>query len=241
MTVVSPLTGGPLDAVVLDWGGTLTEHVEVELIDMWRVAAERIDPGRAAELTDQLIAIEAAAWAKTTTTMRSSRLMDLLLEAGHVLDVDVAEAVLHAAQEAHLDAWTPSIRHRTDAVPTLRRLREAGLKVGMLSNTHWPRSFHEQFLERDGLDGLIDVRLYTSEIDWVKPHIQPFATVVQRLRVPMERCVFVGDRPIDDIQGAVEAGMSAVWVRNDHTPGDPSDAHAVIDALSELPGVLGLA
>ena len=57
----------------------------------------------------------------------------------------------------------------------------------------------------------------------------------------MERCVFVGDRPIDDIQGAVEAGMSAVWVRNDHTPGDPSDAHAVIDALSELPGVLGLA
>ena len=64
---------------------------------------------------------------------------------------------------------------------------------------------------------------------------------LQRLRVPMERCVFVGDRPIDDIQGAVEAGMAAVWVRNDHTPGDPSDAHAVIDALSELPGVLGLA
>jgi FMN phosphatase YigB (HAD superfamily) len=50
--------------------------------------------------------------------------------------------------------------------------------------------------------------------------------------------VFVGDRPIDDIEGAGNAGMFTVWIANDYAPGDGSSADAVIEDLRELPAVL---
>lgn len=229
-----------LRAVAFDWGGTLAIHADVELRDLWRAAATELhdDPAAVERLTDALVEVERAAWAETTTTMRSSRLMDLLREASHRLDLDVAEAVLHVAQEAHLDAWTPSIAHRPSAPDVLRALRQRGLVIGLLSNTHWPRAYHEHFLERDGLVELIDVRVYTCEHDWVKPHPDAFAEVLTSLGTTAAETVFVGDRPIDDIQGAKEVGMRAVWVRNGHAPGDPSAADAVIDDLDELPDLL---
>lgn len=224
--------------MLLDWGGTLAVHVPVELIDLWRAAAHELAPDDVEAMTRALVAVETASWGRTTSTMRSARLMDLLREASDEVGLDVAAAVLATAHDAHLDAWTPTIRHHPHAASVLRDLRSTGLRIGLLSNTHWPRAFHEQFLARDGLADLIDQRLYTCEIDWIKPHPEPFRMLAQRLGVPAEACVFVGDRPIDDIQGAVGAGMRAVWIVNDHAPGDPSAAHATIEDLTELPALL---
>lgn len=235
---VGAVVAGDVAAVLFDWGGTLAVHVPVELIDLWRAAAQTLAPHDVEGMTRVLVAVEAASWARTTTTMRSARLMDLLREASDEVGLDVAAAVMTTAHDAHLDAWTPTIRHHPSATSVLREVRAAGARVGLLSNTHWPRSFHEQFLARDGLDPLIDQRLYTCEIDWIKPHPVPFRMLAERLGVAPEACVFVGDRPIDDIQGAVGVGMRAVWIANDHAPGDPSAAHATIEDLAELPALL---
>ena len=87
------------------------------------------------------------------------------------------------------------------------RLRERGLRIGLLSNTHWPRAFLERFLERDGLAGLIDVRLYTSEMPFQKPHPTAFRAALDALEVDdPSTAVFVGDRPWDDISGASGVG-----------------------------------
>ncbi|CAN5453849.1 hypothetical protein BH23ACT9_BH23ACT9_08950 [soil metagenome] len=225
-------------AVLFDWGGTLAEHPQAELEDLWRAAAGVLAPGAKESMVAALIAVETRAWARTTTTMRSTRLMDLLREAGDELDVDVAEAVIEVAHDAHLDAWTATIHHKPSAAGVLGAMREAGLRTGLLSNTHWPRSFHERFLERDGLSDLIEQRLYTSEIDWMKPHPIPFTLLAERLDVAPEDCVFVGDRAIDDIQGAGGVGMRTVWMANDVTPGDPSGADAHLDDLADLPALL---
>lgn len=229
---------GPIRAVVLDWGGTMTPHLHDELEDLWRAAARHLDPTREDELTARLLEVEAAVWARTLSTMRSARLMDLLREATDELDLDVAEAVLTAAHDAHLDAWTPSIRHHPFTAEVLAALRARGLAIGLLSNTHWPRSFHEQFLERDGLSGAIDARVFTSEIDWIKPHPEAFGEVCRALRAEPHECVMVGDRPIDDIEGGRRVGMRTVWVRNDYAPGDPSSADAVVGDLRELPDLV---
>ena len=60
----------------------------------------------------------------------------------------------------------------------LAALRDRACEIGLLSNTHWPRPFHEHFLERDGLVELIDVRCYTSEMTRTKPHPVAFETVL---------------------------------------------------------------
>jgi putative hydrolase of the HAD superfamily len=233
----------PLRAVVLDWGGTLAVHVEVELIDLWRVAAAALAGDGAADgdvdaLTAALVEVERRSWARTATTMRSARLMDLLREASEELELDVAEAALRTAQAAHLDAWTPTIRHHAAAADVLRALRAEGLAVGLLSNTHWPRAFHERFLERDGLADLLDARLYTSELTHTKPHPSTFELAAGRLGVAPAECAVVGDRPLDDVEGGRGAGMRTVWIRNGHAPGDGEVADAVVDDLADVPAAL---
>src|SRR5207302_10936198 len=142
---------------------------------------------------------------------RSFPLSELLVAAAKGIGLDVAEAVLEEAALHHLDSWTPHIRHDPDAAPTLQALRDRGLRIGLLSNTHWPRSFHEHFLERDGLAALIDARCYTSEMPVTKPHPDAFRAVLDALGVAdPAACVFVGDRPYDDIDGAQSMGMKAV-------------------------------
>jgi putative hydrolase of the HAD superfamily len=225
-----------VEAVVFDWGGTLAEFVEAELVDAWRLAARHLAPEREDELAARMVAVEAAFWATTASHQRSATLADLLAAATKELELDVAEALLEEAALRHLDAWTPHVRHDPDAAPVLAALRERGLRIGLLSNTHWPRSFHERFLDRDGLADLIDARLYTSEMPYQKPHPSAFAAALRAVEVDDPAlAVFVGDRPWDDVTGAQGVGMRAVLRPNplivDATPVEPD---AVIGHLPEL-------
>jgi putative hydrolase of the HAD superfamily len=207
-----------IEAVIFDWGGTLSEFVDAELVDAWRLAARHIDPTHEDEITARLVQVEAEFWATTSSHQRSATLGELLTTAAGELGLDVAEALLEEAALRHLDAWTPHIRHDPDAAGALTALRDQGLRIGMLSNTHWPRAFHEHFLERDGLVDLIDARLYTSEMPFQKPHPSVFLTAAQTLGVAPEQAVFVGDRPWDDISGAQSTGMRTVLRPNPVAP-----------------------
>ena len=107
------------------------------------------------------------------------------------------------------------------------------MAVGLLSNTHWPRPFIERFLERDGLADLIDARLYTSELPYMKPHPSVFPAALDAVGVAdPARAVFVGDRPLDDISGAKGVGMRAVLRPNPHLPRTQSEPDADIDVLA---------
>ena len=224
-----------LDAVIFDWGGTLSAFAPIEMVDMWRLAAVHLAPGREDEMADRLCEVEARFWARTTSTQHSGTLAELLAEASRELQVDVAEAILEEAAVRHLDAWTPHIRHDPDAVPTLEALRDRGLATGLLSNTHWPRPFIERFLERDGLVELIDARLYTSELPYMKPHPSVFEAVLEAVGCSdPAKAVFVGDRPLDDISGAKGVGMRAVLRPNPDLPTHPVEPDARIEALPEL-------
>lgn len=224
-----------IDAVIFDWGGTLSDFVALELLDVWRTAAHHLDPAREDELTAALLAVEERFWARTTTTQESGTLADLLAEASRDLGLDVAEAVLEEAAVRHLDSWTPHIAHDEDAAPVLAALRERGLAIGLLSNTHWPRAFHEEFLARDGLAELIDARLYSSELSHLKPHPSVFRAALDAVGVDdPARAVFVGDRPLDDIHGAQQVGMRAVLRPNPNVPAYDVVPDAEIAALPEL-------
>jgi putative hydrolase of the HAD superfamily len=120
----------------------------------------------------------------------------------------------------------------------LAALKSMGLQTGLLSNTHWPREFHERLLERDGLLEFIDARVYTSDLTHVKPHPIAFRAVLNELDVAPERTVFVGDRAYDDVYGAKSLGMKAVLVRPSAEADYPVTPDAVVDSLAELVGVI---
>ena len=139
---------------------------------------------------------------------------------------------------SYFKAWDPHTLTDPDVLPLLRELRRRGIKVGVLSNTMWPRSAHEQIFVRDEVLELIDGAVYTSEIDWVKPHPEAFRAAMAAIgETDPAACVFVGDRPYDDIHGAKSAGMRAVLVTNsDVPPFEAAEPDAVITRLADLLG-----
>ncbi|MDQ1402862.1 MAG: putative hydrolase of the superfamily [Actinomycetota bacterium] len=225
----------PLEAVIFDWGGTLSVFASLEMIDVWTLAAEHLAPERVNEVRDHLVAVEQSIWDRVAEDQRPATLAEILALASQQLGLDVAEAVLEEAAVRHLDSWTPHIVHDDDAAPTLRAIREQGFKTGLLSNTHWPRSFHEHFLDRDGLTDLLDVRCYTSEMERTKPHASAFRHVLDALEVDdPAAAVFVGDRPYDDVFGALRSGLRGVLRTNPMVPSYDVEPSAVIDRLPEL-------
>jgi putative hydrolase of the HAD superfamily len=224
-----------IEAVIFDWGGTLSIWVEADLAEMWRLVARHLAPESEDETCRRLAAIEERAWARSESDHHSFTLHQLLMEASEELGLDVEAAVYEEASTHYLDAWTPHISHDPDAVGVLRALKARGLAVGLLSNTHWPPEYHEHFLERDGLAPFIDKRLYTSQLERTKPHPSVFRLALDALGVEDPgRAVFVGDRPYDDIGGAKGAGLRAVLRKGSTVPDHHVEPDAVIGSLPEL-------
>lgn len=225
-------------AVLFDWGGTLTTFHSIDMLDAWQVAAHVLAPERADEVAAALLETEREIWARTATTMRSATTAEVLRTASAAVGLPIDDVLHDEAVSAYLDHWSPTSKARPDARPVLHALRERGLRTGLLSNTHWPRHRHEDWLARDGLLELLDVRIYTSDLEHVKPHPAAFGVALDAVGVTAAEAVFVGDRPYDDIHGAQQVGMRGVWLRNDMVPGYDVQPDATIDGLGELVDVV---
>jgi HAD superfamily hydrolase (TIGR01662 family) len=92
-----------------------------------------------------------------------------------------------------------------DTLPTLRRLRAHGVKIGLVSNS--ARDVRE-FALHHGLE--IDAGISSFHHGKTKPHASIFRAVLDLLAVEPHEALMVGDSVDDDIEGAVAAGMHAV-------------------------------
>jgi HAD superfamily hydrolase (TIGR01509 family) len=222
-----------IDAVLFDWAGTITPYHEVDFLGCWTAAARVMAPDRAEELAAALLAAEHEAWPGQRETLVSTTTRELVRS---VCTVDDATYALAAG--AYRERWAPHCVSRPDAAAVLRALKARRLRTGLLSNTHWPRDWHEEALAADGLDELLDARLYSSELSPMKPHPSTFQALLDAVGSTARRAVFVGDRPHDDISGAQAMGMRTVWIRNAFVPSYDVTADATIDELSDLVGVI---
>jgi putative hydrolase of the HAD superfamily len=227
-----------IDAVLFDWAGTLTPYHDVDVMRAWTAAAEVLAPDRVEEVALALMSAERESWPERRTTLLSTTTEELLRSGSLAAGVSAdAPALAHAAK-AFRGEWSPHLAARSDARAVLTALRERALRTGLLSNTHWPREWHEDALALDGLGDLLDVRLYSSELTHMKPHRVVFEALLGAVGTTAERAVFVGDRLHDDISGAKAAGMRTVWVRNDRVPHHDVVPDATIEVLSELVEVI---
>ncbi|HMC67797.1 MAG TPA: hypothetical protein VKJ07_01475, partial [Mycobacteriales bacterium] len=70
-----------MQAVLFDWGGTLTTFHSIDMIDGWRMAAQVLAPDRVDEVAAALLAAEDDVWARTTSTLRSATTAEVLRDA----------------------------------------------------------------------------------------------------------------------------------------------------------------
>jgi putative hydrolase of the HAD superfamily len=215
-----------IDAVIFDWGGTLTPWHTVDPIEAWLAAVG--DP----QLAATLHAAELEVWGRHQQQQRSGTMADVFAAA----DLEHSDEVLAAFHRW----WDPHTHTDPDALGLLTALRQRGLKIGILSNTLWSRDEHERIFARDGLLPLLDGAVYTSEIEWTKPHPEAFRAALDAIGVTdPTTVVFVGDRPYDDIHGAAALGMRTILIPHSDIPatqhgpvtGEPD---AIVERLADV-------
>ena len=119
----------------------------------------------------------------------------------------------------------------------LRELVSAGIRIGLISNSHRCLTSFQSHFE---LQGLIAVTVSSPDHGRMKPHPSIFRAALQRAGVPPADAIMVGDSIRQDIDGALRAGMRAVLLHRGE------DAHplahelvargiATIASLRELP------
>jgi len=119
-----------------------------------------------------------------------------------------------------------------DVMPVLEQLRQAGLKLGLVSNS--ARDVRD-FARHHAL--AIDAGISSFHHGKTKPHRSIFTAVLDLLEVAPGEAVMVGDTLEDDIEGALALGMRAVLVDR---LGLREDFEPRLDDLYGLPTVLGL-
>jgi len=127
-------------------------------------------------------------------------------------------------------------RRYGDALPMLQKLRAAGPKTAIVSNTPWgsPAELWREEVERHGL--LAQAVVFCRDAGWRKPARQIFEFALGRLGASPQESLFVGDDPRWDMQGPRETGMEAILIdRQGIVAGSREDT---IRSLEELWGRL---
>ncbi len=199
--VTAPLA--PIRAVLFDWGDTLFEppHAPVVIVE---AAAERgvtVDAERAARVWEDL-------WAAGKSPQEIATDRDLSAEAHRAVWTALfrpadalAPGIAKALYERVMDPfrWVPY----PDAAPTLRALRERGVRVGVVSNI--ARDLRPVFAKH-GLLALVDAFVLSYEIGAAKPEPKIFLAACEKLGVAPAETLMVGDHPLTD-GGASSAGL----------------------------------
>jgi putative hydrolase of the HAD superfamily len=143
-----------------------------------------------------------------------------------------------APGELLTEALLASLRFHAypDAAPALRRLRDAGVRLVVVSN--WDASLHERLAET-GLASLVDGAVASAEVGAAKPDPRIFAVALGLAGVDADAAWHVGDSVDADVEGALAAGLHPVLVaRDDGADGRLAPAGArVIATLAELPAL----
>lgn len=128
-----------------------------------------------------------------------------------------------------------------DDVPgALERLTAAGVRIGVISNSHRPL---DAFLSHFELAQTISAAISSAEHGLMKPHPSIFHAALKRLKVAPGDAVMVGDQVRHDIEGALRAGLRGVYLHRRSGPPPRIDELAAlgvptIRTLDDLPAAL---
>jgi HAD superfamily hydrolase (TIGR01509 family) len=117
----------------------------------------------------------------------------------------------------------------------------AGIKIGLVTSTPAQRMTVKMVpLRNAGLVDLLEVIVTADDVRHKKPSAEPLIQCSQKLGIPLEKCVYVGDTRVD-IRAGKAADMGTVGVL---TGFDDYDAlknempDAIIDNIAQLSEIL---
>ncbi|MCR4925658.1 MAG: HAD-IA family hydrolase [Clostridiales bacterium] len=97
-----------------------------------------------------------------------------------------------------------------DVFTVLETLKSRGYKLGIITNGN--SVVQNMKLDSAGIRDFFDVILVSGDCPWAKPSREIFDEAAKQIGIENENIVYIGDHPVNDIQGALGADMNAVWM-----------------------------
>jgi putative hydrolase of the HAD superfamily len=137
--------------------------------------------------------------------MRRERLRMIFGHYGRELRDNEMEDVMRTYSES----YDSSMAQVPGAGDILRKIREKGISVGVITNN--PPGGQRKKLKQCRIEGYIDLLVSSGEIGYSKPDPRIFRFSLERLGAMPEESVMIGDSWEYDIVGAMNTGMKPVW------------------------------
>lgn len=218
---------GPLDT---DYAPKIAPIIETARhLPGFEQHAEKIVSSIAAEMREH-----AAAYASD-----EHQIEEMLARHAGAIGVTLSPAQVTACAEVYGRADTVRFIQASDTVPRIQSFKDAGYRIGFVSNTTTlPRLMVER-LDAMGLYGLFDARVFSSELGKRKPHPTTYMAALDALGMTPGEAVMVGDRMREDVTAAQWLGIAGVLTR-EFRQEDPSTGapDGVIASLPELHRVI---
>ena len=120
----------------------------------------------------------------------------------------------HLAQEFRA-ATTDYLRVFDGVFDTLNKLKKAGKKLYVLSNAQ--KCYTRQELLKLGFRGYFKGIIYSSDHKCAKPDATLFNILVDKYKLDKKECVYIGNDPLTDVEGARNAKIDCLWLKTSHT------------------------
>lgn len=202
------MAGGRYSGVLFDLDDTLLDHRGAceDALQGWAGHAGLVVP--ALELATRWQLLERQFYDRyqrgelTKDEQRRARVRELLLP--RIVTDNEADALFMSYWELYRSAW----RAFPDAEAAVRRALDSGLRVGLLTNgdvADQRRKVEATVLAEFGLP-----LFASSELPAAKPDRRAFEFACAAMTLTPGRCLMVGDSVVNDVQGALAAGLPAV-------------------------------
>lgn len=124
-----------------------------------------------------------------------------------------------------------------DSERLLKELKNRGYLVGIITNG--PSYLQNHKMDTSGLRPYCDIVVVSGDVGVHKPDPAIFTYTADKLGVRAEECIYVGDHPVNDIEGALGAGMKVIrmnygWFKNKNLRSDVPVIENIIDVLKYI-------
>jgi putative hydrolase of the HAD superfamily len=193
-------------AIIFDLYGTLVDNFEGARSEaMYRQMADWL--GLDGETFGKTWISDPFSWRRASGQYDTLEdcLRDVCQAMGVTYDRTALLRVLNLRMQVTRDNMTP----RPDTVQTLQTLRQAGRKIGLVSDCSWETPV---YWPHTPMAPLVDAAIFSCTAKMKKPDPRLYSLVCEKLSVQPCDCLYIGDCGSDELAGARQAGMDAALI-----------------------------
>lgn len=142
---------------------------------------------------------------------------------------------LQALEDEYNDRLPVHTSLLPDAVSTLEALSARGYRLGVLTNGFAP--LQHKKLDISGIRPHFHTIVVSGDNPFAKPDARLFLLAAEKMELDPSEMAMIGDHPVNDIRGAIDAGMFPVWMKYGYFSNQPPEG---VRSIKNVAGLLDI-